>query len=237
MEFLQAKKTDFFPLSENDFVFRIKNESEFFDLKKRILFFNDFIFYIKNNKIFISKINLDLVEILKRIIGKNYDKISGFFSEKFETKLNEDQIFNINNIIKSAHNFFNLETEIESNFLIKKFEKSEENIFVDFDLEKEKLEIKILLDYGCKKFNITETVFTKIISGNTIFSRRANSFYGYKYIFDILGKNISYAEVDHNKEIELYKHILSFSGELGFNKNLILNKKGARQINHFIENN
>jgi SNF2 family DNA or RNA helicase len=237
MSFFKAKKTDFFPLVENDFVFRIESDSEFEKFRKKFLLSDGFIFYIKNEKLFFHEIEKDIEEILKRVVSKNYDKISGFFSERLETKLSEDQIFNINKIIKKSKSFFNLKTDIEEDFVIKKYDKSEKKFWVDFDVEKQKMEIKVLLDYGCKKVDIAETVFTKVISGETFFSRRSNTFYGYKFIFNIDEKKISYAQVDHNKEIEMYKNILSFYSELGFNKNLILSKKGANQINHFIESN
>lgn len=237
ISFFQAKKTDFFPLSENDFIFRVENESEFVNLRKKVLFFGDYFICIKNNKILLFNSSKDLNDILKRIINKNYEKLSGFFSEKFETKLSEGQIFNINEIIKKAGEVFDLKNKIESNFLIKKFDKKEEEILVDFDIKNKKLEIKVFLDYGFRKINVSKTVFSKITSGKKSFSRITNPFYGYKYIFDISGKNISYAQVDHEREIDVFKNILSFHQELGFNKNLTLNKKGIKQINYFLENN
>ena len=241
VKLFQAEKTDFFPLVQNDFVIRIKDELEFSDIRKRILFFSEkkdnFVCYIKNKKIFIVSINTDSKEVLKRIINKNYDRILSVFSERFETKLTEKQVFSINILIKNIESFFNLETSIQPNFIIKKFEEIKKSIVVDFDAEQQILDIRAVVDYGCKKINIAETIFTKNISGNKFFSRRANNFYGFKYIFKIEGKNIFYADVDHDGEIEFFKHLLSFYKELGFTKNITLHKKGARQINHFLASN
>jgi hypothetical protein len=214
-------------------------------------------------KLFQVNLDKDSEEILKRIIEKKYetrdigedssttysdkktiqnsviksDKLSGCFSEKFETKLTEDQIFNINNIIKNTKKSFNLKTEIKEDFVVKEYKKSEEVFVVDFDLENQAIEITAFMDYGFTKIDISETVVTKVFSGEKSFIRKLSNLYGFKYIFEISGKNIFYGKVQHEREIEFFKHILSFHKELGFNKVLKLKKKGIRQIKYFLDEN
>ena len=232
--FFKASQNEFFPVTADDFVFRATNESEFEKIASKMLFTGGSVFYISNSQINFFKISTDLEEVLKRIINKQYDKISGFFSEKPETKLTESQIFSINDIIKEAKKVFDLSTEITDRFTIREHKNTKEIIEVDFNNEEKTLNVRVLLDYGFKKIDISETVFRSIVNGETTFSRRANTFYGFKYIFSIKKNTISYARVQHDREIDLFKYFYSFASDLGFTKNLKLHKKGAKQINNFI---
>jgi len=234
LDFFKAEKDEFFPVTKDDFVFRASDETEFKKVSSKILFSEGNIFYIKNSYINFFKISPEMKEILKRMINREYDKVSGFFSEKSETKLTETQIFSINKIIKEAKKNFNLKTDLKENFNIKEYKKTTELVEVDFDNEEKTLNIRVLMDYGFRKIDISETVFRSVVGGETVFSRRANSHFGFKYIFSIKDNNIFYAKVDHNKEIELFKYFYSFASDFGFTKNLKLNKKGAKQINNFI---
>jgi hypothetical protein len=233
-EFFKASREEFFPVTIDDFVFRAQNDSDFEKISTKMLFTKGSVFYINNGTINFSKISPDLEEILKRIINKQYDKISGFFSEKSETKLTESQIFSINEIINESKKFFDLSINMKEKFIIKEHKITKEVVEVDFDNEEKILNVRVLLDYGFKKVDIAETVFRSITDGETTFSRRANSFYGFKYIFSIKEQTISYALVQHKKEIDLFKHFYTFAHDLGFTKNLKLTKKGSKQINNFI---
>jgi hypothetical protein len=236
MKFFEVKKNSFFPQKEGDLIFEALEQDFFEKNHGNFIFSEKKVYFLKDNFIQFQKIGSNIKEILKRLLKKEYDRNFSFFSEKYQTKISEDEIFKINSIILEAQKFFDLRTALEGKFKI--IENKEVKTFfeVNYDQKEAFLEIKPMIDYRIEKFNIGQSVYRANSKGESFFIRRFNHQFGLKYIFKKNNYQIDFAKIDSEKEIEFFKEIFSFHRELGFSKALTLKKQGQRQIASFINN-
>ncbi len=180
-----------------------------------------------------------LVGISSRILQNIHDYQRGYqnevISSVMETKLREDEMLNINEIIASAAVTFDLESKLPEKFEIEKFEKVGPVILVDYDSSNNFLQLRAAVDYGFLKIDVAQTVYRSIRGGRLSFqqkyfpSRR-------RYHLKIEGDKICYAEIAEKAEIALFRKF-SEDEKFGFSKAVCCVKKGAKQIENFYSAN
>lgn len=220
--------------AKHEYSFKLDNKYEISGNNKAGKFFysQDCMVYIIDGKINLYQLSSKLVKIISRIyLNKNY-----YYDNKdkfLQTKLNEEEIINLNQIIIDAKNYLDLKTELESNYNIKKFEQADHQLVVNYDAEQQLLELRAEINYGCASHDVAQTVFCSKIRNNIFFKRREYKNQD-KYVIEINDNNIYYAPLKKDKEIEMYKNFYD-KQDLGFTKTAKCLHKGQAQIFNFFE--
>ncbi|MFH0854205.1 MAG: DEAD/DEAH box helicase [bacterium] len=219
---------------EHNFIFKLDDEYKIkrYSDNKKIFIGGEFMVFINNCDIFIYEISRNFAAIILRIIEKNeYCR-----EPVVEIELSEEEIIDLNKIIEDGKKYFDLKTDLEQNYNILKFDKSEPCVIVDFDEKEVSLEIKPVIDYGFIFQNVAETVYcAKMKTAKNTFKRREYK-HQKKYVMHIDDENIFYISLEENKEIELYK---SFYDKecAGFSKTVKCKRKGEDAVFSFYEAN
>ncbi len=236
-EFFIAKDDHFHPIKKDDFVLRIIKEDDFFNHGRDILLGEKKVYFFKNNTIYQKVLGNNLRPVFVRLLKKEYDRSSNFFSEKFETKLSEEEILKVNEILKEAEEFFQLKNISQKEFLVEEVGEADFYLEINFDSQNKKLEIRPVADYHFKKIDISESVYHAQSKGQSFFVRKSHYPWGEKYLYKAEKNKIYFSRVRAEEEIEFFKTLFAFRGELGFSKKLKLKKEGAKQIKNFLEKN
>lgn len=125
-----------------------------------------------------------------------------------EIALQDDETTQINTIILAAKQALDLTTTLSPDYEIQEFKDPKKVLNVDFLFPKEALSITALVDYGCQKIDVSDSVFISRAGGQTSFKRRV-SYYGNPdtYLLIIDGKKIQYALIDAALEESLYQDL------------------------------
>ncbi|PKL72698.1 hypothetical protein CVV26_00315 [Candidatus Kuenenbacteria bacterium HGW-Kuenenbacteria-1] len=235
--FIKKEKNKYFDWIKKDFIFKLNK----FDFStERVIFFigkeNLIIINIISGNISFYKLSKKLIEIISQISTKEmYDYVIKEYKYPFEFKLTENEIIDLNSIIKDIKIYFDLKTTkqlADKNFKIKKFNKAEPYILVDYKEEKNFLKIKATIDYEFCKVNVSDTVCSYYQNQKIFFKRKINeNFIDYfikdKYIIKIDEENIFYTKANKKKELEFFQ---KFYGNYGFNKKVECERKNEKDI-------
>ncbi|MCK4553490.1 hypothetical protein KAU19_00820, partial [Candidatus Parcubacteria bacterium] len=223
---LENRQDDYSEESKKEFVFKLDN-----DYKKRkpflLLFDNESVIKIESYNASFHKLSKSLVGLLRRVDLEKSGYYAGYGREQyFETVLLEDEIIELNQIIKDGYKYLDLKTKLSPDFQIAKFGSAEPCIIVDYGRKKDFLEVKAALDYGVEKINVGRSVRRYHSRGEEKFERWGND----KYIIKISKEKIEYALIESNKEIKLYKQFCYFGKECGFKKNVTCEFNGEKEV-------
>jgi SNF2 family DNA or RNA helicase len=223
----------FFDKDREEFIFKIlklSNARKFFSDKKNII-------EITNDKISVYPSSYELNQLCSKVISSDEKYLDN--KEQFAV-LNENEIIDINTILENAKKFFDLKTNLPDSFLIKKHEQAKNCILVDYDSEKEGLEVSIALNYGSKVVDVSKTVYYSKIKHLEGFqfrdeTRNSTEEAKTKFILNITDSEISYAKQDKLKELDLFKKIYRKKEYFGFNANGRCKVRDKKKINIFLE--
>lgn len=156
-----------------------------------------------------------------------------FASHVWETSLQEEDIININQIIRDAHDVFALETALTPDFNVIASDTSKPAVSVHYDNTKHKLEIKAIVDYGFIKVDVSQSIY-KSMQGGTMSFKRNTSESNQKYHIALEDTTIRYTTINHDAEISLFR---KFHNEVqyGFTKRIKCIRNGAKNIALFHE--
>lgn len=216
----------------NQFVFKIDNQkkgSRFFCDKRNIV-------EIEANDISIHPTSAEINQIFSRILKSN-EKF--FNQEESFVALNEDEILNINIILAAAREFFDFKTELPSSYKIEEYRQAQNCILVDYDSEREQLNVSFAIDYGSRIVDVSKTVYYSRVKHMEGFRFRKKKSEvevesNKKYIMQISDSSISYAKQTKKAELELFKKIYTSREQLGLNKNAIFSAHGKKKIENFL---
>jgi hypothetical protein len=170
-----------FPEKKDDFVLKIDDQN----IKTSFLGPNS-VFYFTDTEIFeIKSKNKQVLQIIKRAFLKKYTKQSGQYSQKRETSLSPDEIFEINTIQKELRNIFNITTNLPELFKISEISDKKEVLEINYQHGDNFIEIIPYLDYKIKKVPISDSIkFNKKKLLNP-FYRKFSDELGFDYLIKI----------------------------------------------------
>jgi len=234
-EFVQEKiKIIFEQKKENSGIYNIDD----FVFKAELKF--DFGFWLDKNYFFVSKNKINKIsfdselelKIFRRLINKKYDRKK--YSSKYETKLLGTEILEINFLLELFSKQFILKNlEKFSKYNISKIEDKKIVLKIDYSFSKEELKIYPVIKYGIIEKKINEIVKThKDENGKEdIFLIDQKN----KILIKVKEDTIFWVERDLGFELKEVKKILVERKKMGFNKKMLISKKGKKQIDVFIK--
>lgn len=223
---LRKKRDEYSGEIKKEFIFKLNSN---YDENNSFLLFLDkkHAIKIENKNVSFHKLSKSLIKLLSRIkFEKNHYNYYEDDENFFKTILNEFEILKINQIIKDCEKHLNFQSKLKSNFQITKFTSADPCMLIDYNNEKDLLEVKATINYGFKKIDVRESVNRSSYKGMDEFKRMKNS----KYIIDIGDKAINYAFIKNEKEIQLYKQFCYYGKECGFKKNVECKVNGEENI-------
>lgn len=190
---------------------------------------------IDANKISFFKMSKRMIDIVNRFAEER--KYYGDYREDIMgISLAEEEIFDLNNLIRDFQETFDLQTELKDDFEIKKFDQPKKVFLVDYNNDESILKIYPAIDYAFYQVPVTQSV--KFSRGRYQGYQRKMFRGSYKYIYnvDLEKKTIFYAPVSKQKEINFYKEITAEHERFGFTKTGRFNLKSGRSIFKFFDN-
>lgn len=217
-----------------DFFFKLSGiyEIKRYEQSSRLFCGSEHLIHIDGNKVHFHEVPSHLARLVSRVDLRR-SNYYGRGDEFLQTKLAEDEIVGLNRIIGDGKKFLDLKTDLEADYDIRGFNKSAPLLAVDFCAEETSLDIKAMIDYGFFRQDVSETVYFARGKNSRGFKRREYKNQG-KYAMEINDKDISYAPLAVEKEINLFK---SYYDNAGFSKTLICRHSGEKQIFDFFRNN
>ncbi len=191
---------------------------------------------INSNKIYFFKMSKHMTEIANRFAEEK--KYYGDYRENIVgISLIEEEIFDLNNLIKEFREAFDFQTELQDDFEIRKFDQPKKVFLVDYNSNESTLKIYPAIDYVFYQVPVTQSV--KFSRGRYQSYQRKMFRNSFKYIYniDLEDKTIFYAPIKSRQEINFYKEVISNHEKLGFTKTGRFNLKSNRGIFKFFDNN
>lgn len=181
-----------------------------------------------------------ILGVLKRIIVNNvadyqyynYGKTDKDRLEMMrETELTGEEVILINGIMREAKTSFEITTDLSPDMEMREYKNARQVIIIDYDQKQNILDMCAIIDYGLKKIDVSESIRVSRRMGKVIFERQ--NFSPYKnHIIIISEKTISFAKIEKQKEIALFKKFYN-NENCGFNKSLRCHREGEKQIAKF----
>ena len=181
--------------------------------------------------------------ILKRIISNSandyhyysYGKTEKDQLERLrETELKDEEVIHINDILREARESFEIITDLSPNMEMREYKNAREAIVIDYDQEKNTLDLRAVVDYGVEKVDVSESVNASHRMGKISFERQ--TFWGISryenHIIKISENTVSFAKIEKQKEIALFKKFY-YDDAYGFNKHIKCHREGEKQIAKF----
>ncbi|HAM88369.1 MAG: SNF2-related protein [Candidatus Falkowbacteria bacterium GW2011_GWC2_38_22] len=165
-----------------------------------------------------------LINIISRInTDKDYYRYGTY---SCETELKEDEIINLDEILRVARQDLDFSTNLKDDFKVIVTDRFEPYFLIDYDSQNEALEIKTMIDYGFIQKNLNH---------NIVYRRRQDEDYfeawgANKYLFQAGTEEMTYATVHRNDEIDLFRRFFLDSGNYGLKKNLECRIVGEHEI-------
>lgn len=229
---LEKRENLHYNYEEHKFIFRLGEEyiMDRYENKRKFLIADRHIVYINDCDVLICEIAQNIKNIILRIkAGNEYYRDS-----VRETILAETEICDLNKIIEDCKKYLDLKTELEPNYNIQKFDRSDPCVVVDFNEKDAALEIKAAIDYGFTHQDVSQTVYyARMKTGKNDFKRREYRNQK-KFVTHIDDKNIFYAPAEEKKEIDLFKSFYE-NESAGFNRILRCHRNGEEAILSFFE--
>jgi superfamily II DNA or RNA helicase len=147
---------------------------------------------------------------------------------QWETALPEEDIININQLLRDAQKAFALETTLTPNFNIQRSNVAQQTLSVEYDNAEHRLHVRAMVDYGFMQTDVSQTIY-KSMQGGTVGFKRTSHEGRQKYHLVIEGSTIHYAPIAHVTEVALFKK-LHTDPRYGFTKRLKCIRKGAKNI-------
>lgn len=154
---------------------------------------------------------------------------------KWTVRLNEEEIIDLQEVIKEAGDVFALESDFPKKLIVRKYEKAKPIIVVDFNAQGLELKVIVAMDYGFEKVDIGLTCFRSLKGGHVSFQWRDEPGRN-KYRIHIGEGLIEYAPLDVKKELDLFAKLCT-DNRFGFSKTLSCKRRGNRQVLSYLENN
>ncbi|RPH37553.1 hypothetical protein EHM92_02380, partial [bacterium] len=114
-------------------------------------------------------------------------------------------------------------------------DKAQEAFVVDFDHESQILHVMPVVDYGVYRQDISESIYAVTRGKGHELRRRESYVHPGTHVIEVAGDTIRYARIDPELEIRFHKKLSAKADELGFTKTLKCLKRGARNVNAYLE--
>lgn len=180
--------------------------------------------------------------ILKRILSNSaddyyysYGKTDKDRLERLrETELKDEEVIRINDVLREAKESFEVITDIPPDMETQEYKNARQMIAIDYDRENNILDMRATVDYGVEKIDVSESVNASHRMGKISFERQTYlSLSRYEtHIIRISDKTVSYAKIEKQKEIALFKKFY-YDDVYGFNKHIKCHLEGEKQIAKF----
>lgn len=232
--------------TETTFVFRIDRKYTVAARKdeREILFLGmKFIVVLNEKNVAIRPISPIVYDILKRILSDNADDYRYYSYGKNDkdrlerlrvTELKDAEVIRINDVLREARESFEITTDISPNMEMREYKNARQMIVINYDQEKNTLDMRAMIDYGVEKIDVSESVNASHRMGKISFERP--TFWGISryenHIIRISENAISYAKIEKQKEISLFKKFY-YDDVCGFNKHIRCHCEGEKQIAKF----
>lgn len=232
--------------AETTFIFRIDRKYATTTRKngKETLFLGTKLLVVLNGKnVALHPIPSLIYGVLKRILDKNSDDYRYYNYGKTdkeqlerlcETELKDTEIIRINDFLREARESFEIITNLPPDMEMREYKNARPMIAIDYDREKNTLDMRATIDYGAEKIDVSESVSASHRMGKISFERQTYlSLSRYEtYIIHISDKTVSYAKIEKQKEIALFKKFY-YDDVCGFNKHIKCHRDGEKQIAKF----
>lgn len=230
----KERYNEYYDYTHHSFIFGLS--LDYADDSNHFYYDDRHLLHLENNTLKLFEITPELSKIMRRIRQTAYNYEDGFNrpprkEKRFDTQLLEDEVVNLNNIIRDAEQYLDLETDIDPNYEIREFEEAKPVIEVDYDANEKILRVKPIVDYGCHKIDVSETVFASIRGGRQSINRRQDFYHPGSRIMVFNGGKIHHAKIQEEIEKKLFSSLCS--QDLGFSKTLKLKRQGNKDIFDF----
>lgn len=192
------------------------------------------IMVINVNEISFYKMSKRMIDIVNRFAEER--KYYGDYRENIMgVSLIEEEIFDLNNLIREFSKIFDFQTELQDDFEIKEFDQPKKSFLVDYNSDESTLKIYPAIDYVFYQVPVTQSV--KFSRGRYSGYQRKMFRNSFKYIYniDLESKTIFYAPISKQKEINFYKEIITDHEKLGFTKTGRFNLKVTEAFLNFLK--
>lgn len=188
--------------------------------------------HIRKREIALYKASNNVCALMKRMKqgGSYYGRIDGLIT----TRLTDDETIHLNDIITELQKCFALTTTLTPDFIITKYDKSEQALLINYNSAESKLSIRGAVDYGCETLDVSEIWNAQNWHARTLHPTRNINAKQHPLIVSINDKKIEYAKVDAKKEENVYRTLYE---KYGFNKRVILTLNGTKKIEQFLRDN
>jgi len=224
---LEDVKRDYDRSARQAYVFRLDSSYR----KKNIFVL------LRNEKEIISVIDSAVrYHILSPLLNKIIARISikndyyGYGDKPYETELKEDEIIKMEEILRNAKQSLAFSTNLKEDIKAVASNRFEPVFLINYDSEKEILEIKTAVDYGCDWKDLNQNIAFRRRQGREFFETWGAE----KYIIKQGIDEIAYATVRRNEELELFKYFFSASADYGLKKNLECRIEGEQGIFRYL---
>lgn len=233
---LKNDYNDYLDCNEHAFIFKLDPKYSY--KKNQWLFYgSNAIVYIKDINIFIYPTSSILTNVMHRIdFEQRFDYEMKKMIKICHTELIEDEIVNLNKIIKDGQKYLDLKTDLIPDYNIKNFKRADPCFVADYSFDENVLSVKPSIDYGSRKQDISETVYCNKQKGKQRKFYRRPWKNQVKYAIEINGRDIFYSPVNERQEIKFFKELYG-PDKFGFTKTLKCNLKTQNQIFNFLNNN
>ena len=228
---------------ETVFVFRIDRkytDTALKSVKETLFVGTKYAVVLRGKNIALYPISSLIREILKRILNKSaydyryydYGKTEKEQLEILrETELTGEEAILINNILPETRMSFEIISDLSPDIEIREYKNAKQTIVIDYDREKNTLDARAVIDYGLEKIDVSKSVSASHRMGKVSFERQI--FLPYvNHIIRISEKTISFAKIERQKEIALFKKFY-YDEKCGFNKSAKCHREGEKQIAKF----
>ena len=224
---------EYYDYTKHSFIFKISREYAGDD--HEFYFSGSHILHIEHNTIRVYAATALLIGIISRIepriryceFGKSEKK-----EEIFETELTDQEIIKLNDIIKDGREYLDFRTKLEPRYKIEEYAQADPIIEIDYNAKEGRLLAKPMIDYGCWRTDVSETVFASKRNGRRIVNRRQDFFHPNERIMVYDGATIAHALIQENEEKKLFRNL---QARFGFSKTLKLKRKGQNAVFDFYQ--
>ncbi len=148
------------------------------------------------------------------------------------TELTSEDLLQINAIITDATKYWGLQTTLTPDFEVIKHTDAQPQLLVDYSAAEEELSIRAVIDYGCVKWEVADSIQARTQRGKSLVIWRPSGQQSGKLLMSWGERHIAYAQPQPKLEMKLFRNFYD-DAPTGFSKNLKLARQGQAELFKF----
>jgi len=176
----------------------------------------------------------ELVSLVDRVHLQSDYESGSKRSENYQTVLQDVEVARFDELSRMVSEHFDLLSPMPV-YTAETSAPPQASFAVDFDSTEHTLRVTPVIDYGCYRQDISESIFTSTAGGKRHLDRRQNIRYNGTHIIVVTDRLIRVAVIDKKKEIAFYKELADRMDELGFTKTLKCLRNSSTQVGEYLK--